>query len=109
MNPVPYVVLQRVGVWINHGSELAVGVELKLVGERAEASLPHCDVLPVRCEAHGHVPLFGVLAVEPSLHQVLPGDQRAAVVLHCGDFILKDEVVVVFLQSEWSCIWFLYC
>ena len=51
VNPVPNVVLQRICCWIHHGLELVVRVELKLVGERAEAPLPHSDALPVCHEA----------------------------------------------------------
>ena len=73
--------------------------ELKLVGERAETLLPHCDVLPVCSEAQCHISPFGVLAVELHFQQVFPGDQ-VAVVVNRGDFILENEVVIILLQSE---------
>lgn len=100
VNPLSDVVVQRVGVGTDHGSELSVWVELELVGERAEALLPHRHILPVGREAQGHVPTFGVLAVEASFHQVLPGDQLVGGVVQCGDLIFENEVIVVFLQSE---------
>lgn len=100
VNPLSDVVVQRVGVGTDHGSELTVRVELELVGEGAEALLPHRHVLPVRREAQGHVPTFGVLAVEAGFHQVLPGDQLVGGVVQCGDLVFENEVIVVFLRSE---------
>lgn len=93
------VVLQRIQTGVDHGAELAVGIELKLVGEGAEAFLHHCDVVSVCCEAQGHVAMFGVLAVELHLQLVPPGDQARGVV-HSGDLILEVQVILIFLQSK---------
>lgn len=101
VNLLPYVVLQRVRTGINDASELVVGVKLKLVGERAEAFIKHFHHRPVCCEAQWHVPLFGVLTVELYFQVMFPGDQSSAVI-HCGDFILENEMFLVLLQSQTS-------
>ena len=101
-NPAPYVILQRVWIWINRGLELAVRIELKLVGECAEAFLPHRDIFPVCQEASWHLSMLGVHTAELHFQQVFPGDQSTYVV-DCSDFILENDVFLVFLQSKRLC------
>lgn len=88
VDPAPDVILQRVWSRILHGLELTVGIELKAVGEGAEAFLQHCDVFSVDTKGQGQVLAFGVLAGELDFQQVFPGDHVLQTV-YCGDFIIK--------------------
>lgn len=98
-DPAPQNIHQRVCAGIDGGEVLVVGIELKLVGERAKALVPNFDLGPVCHEDLHHIPTFGVLAVEVHLQQVLPGDHVGHIVKR-GDCVLEPEVNVVFLQSE---------
>lgn len=98
-DPAPYVILQRVGAGVLHDLELTVGVELKVVGEGAEAFLHHCDVLSVDPEGQGHVLSFGVLAGKLDFQEMLPGDHICYIVTG-GDFIRKEQVFRVLLQRK---------
>lgn len=99
VDPGPDLIVQRVRAGILHGLELTVGVELEAVGEGAEAFLHHRDVVSVNGEGLGHVLVFGVLAGELDLQQVLPGDHIFQIV-DCGDFILEVQVLCVLLQRK---------
>lgn len=99
VDPAPYVILQRVWARILHDLKLTVGVELKAVGEGAEAFLHHCDVVSVDIEGQGHVLAFGVLAEELDFQQMLPGDHVSQIV-YCGDFIKKVQVVRILLKRK---------
>lgn len=89
VDPLPHIIQQRVRTGIHHSLEAAAVEELKLVGERAEAFLPHGDVAPVSGEAQCHVSSLGVLAVELHLQQVFPGDEGVDIV-DGGDLILEE-------------------